>query len=114
MVNKGAPHMKKDQRYVGIFNDLHGGMTDAGKIIRDAWALGLLPESETCEGWLAPGIEDLWAKVSTEWEQYGFSVAKLPDDLRERYLRIQDEAMQRARAAGWNPAVDLYDDKDDL
>jgi hypothetical protein len=105
--------MKKDQRYVGIYNDLYGGMTDAGKIIRDAWALCLLPESETCEGWLAAGIEDLWAKVSTEWEQYGFSVARLPDEMRERFMRTQDEAMQRAIAAGWSSATDMYDDEDD-
>jgi hypothetical protein len=105
--------MKKDQRYVGIYNDLYGGMTDAGKIIRDAWALGLLPESETCEGWLAAGIEDLWAKVSDEWEQYGFSVNRLPEEMRERFMRIQDEAMQRAIAADWTSATDFYDDEDD-
>jgi hypothetical protein len=105
--------MKKDQRYVGIYKDLYGGMTDSGKIIRDAWGLGLLPETETCEGWLAAGIEDLWAKVSNEWQKYGFSVGKLPDDMRERYLRIQDEAIARAKAAGWSSAMDLYDDEDD-
>lgn len=106
--------MKKDQRYVGIHNDLYGGMTDAGKIIRDAWGLGLLPETETCAGWNAAAIEGLWAKVNDAWQAYDFSVAKLPAEMRERYLRIQEQAMQRAIAAGWNSATDLYDDEDDV
>lgn len=96
-------------RYVGIDKDLQGGMTDTGKIIRDAWAFGLIEESETCEGWMPQGIEDLWRKVNAEWEKYGFRVAGLPEPIRERYLRVQDEAIRRARAAGWNP--ELGDDE---
>ena len=95
----------KDERYVGIDNDLHGGMTDTGKIIREAWAFGLIPEDETCEGWLAQGIEDLWRKVDAEWEKYQFSVRSLPEDLQQRYLRIQDAALKRARAEGWDPEL---------
>ena len=112
-MSKDPRSAKKDQRYVGIHNDLFGGMTDAGKIIRDAWALGLLAETETCEGWMAGGIENLWAKVNDEWEKYNFSVTGMPDAMREKYLRIQDEAIQRARAAGWSPAADMYDDEDE-
>ncbi len=96
---------KPDQRYVGIHKDQLGGMTDTGKIIRDAWVFGLIPESETCEGWLAAGIEELWRKVDAEWEKYGFRVGALPEDLRQRYLRIQEAAVQRARAAGWDPEL---------
>ena len=99
---------KGQKRYVGIDKDLNGGMTDTGKIIRDAWVFGLIEESETCEGWLPQGIEDLWRKVQLEWEKYGYQVSKLPDQLRERFMRIQDEAVQRARAAGWDP--ELFDD----
>jgi len=94
---------RNKQSYLGIDKDIDGGMTDTGKIIRDAWAFGLIEESETCEGWLAQGIEDLWRRVDAEWERYGFRVANLPDELRARYLRIQSEAMARARAAGWDP-----------
>ena len=43
--------MKKSDKYVGINNDIQGGMTSIGKIIRDAWVFGLIPEDETCEGW---------------------------------------------------------------
>lgn len=98
------------KKYVGIDKDVNGGMTDTGKIIRDAWVFGLIPESETCEGWLAQGIEDLWIKVNKQWEQYGFSVANLPPDLQERFVRIHDDAVAKARAAGWDPEKELAGD----
>ncbi len=52
--------MLKPKSYVGLDNDINGGMTDTGKIIRDAWAFGLIPEDETCKGWLPHQIETLW------------------------------------------------------
>ncbi len=84
-------------------------MTDTAKIFRDAWVFGIIEESETCEDWLPQGIEDLWKKVNLEWEKYGFLVGNLPDELRERFMRIQNEAMEKARAADWNPDLG-YDD----
>ena len=96
-------YRRNDKKYVGIYNDEYGGMTDTGKIIRHAWVFGLIPETETCENWLPQGIEDLWGKVNKEWEQYGFLVNKLPDALRERFMRIQSDAIQRAKQAGWDP-----------
>lgn len=94
-----------NKKYVGIFNDQYGGMTDTGKIVRDAWVFGLIPETQTCEGWLVVGIEDLWRKVNAEWEKYSFLVSNLPDDIRERFYRIQSAAVERAKAAGWNPEL---------
>ncbi|HYE35309.1 hypothetical protein [Methylocaldum sp.] len=99
--------MKKTEPYVGIHNDLYGGMTDIGRIIRDAWAFGLIAESETCAGWQAAGIESLWEKVHETWDHYGFSVRNFPEELRQRYLRIQEEAVTRAKALGWNADLDL-------
>lgn len=99
-----------EKRYVGVHNDINGGMTDTAKIIRDAWVFGLIPESETCEGWLAAGIEDLWRRVDAEWEKYGFLVGRLPEELRERFLRIHGEALERARAAGWDGENELLGD----
>lgn len=96
-------YTRADKKYVGIYNDQYGGMTDTGKIIRDAWVFGLIPETETCEGWLPQGMENLWIKVNKEWEQYGFLVSNLPDGLRERFMRIQNESVERARQAGWDP-----------
>ncbi len=96
--------MKKlsEARYIGIDKDVHGGMTDTGKIVRTAWAFDLIPEEETCEGWLASRLEELWIKTNDEWEKYGFLVSGLPDDIREKYLRIQADAVKKANAAGWS------------
>ncbi|MGB5440468.1 MAG: hypothetical protein WBN57_00405 [Gammaproteobacteria bacterium] len=96
------------KHYAGIQHDGNGGMTQTGKIIRDAWVFGLIEEGETCEGWLLQGVDDLWVRVNQEWEKYGFLVANLPEDLRERFMRIQTEALEKARVSGWDP--ELRDD----
>ncbi len=100
----------ESKKYVGIDNDIHGGMTDTAKIIRDAWAFGIIPESQTCEGWPVQGLEDLWRKVNAEWEKYGFSVNQLPDDVRQRFMRVHSEALKKAKAEGWDPEKDLLGD----
>lgn len=102
--------MNTPKRYVGIQNEINGGMTDTAKIIRDAWVFGLIPETETCEGWLPTGIQALWDKVNAEWEKYGFLVSALPDDTRERFLRIQKAAIDRARQEGWDGEQELSGD----
>ncbi len=94
--------MSRPNKYVGINNDINGGMTTIGKLIRDAWVFGLLPESETCEGWNLARLDALLQQVNDEWDKYGCLVSGLPDDLRERHDRIHGEAMDRARAAGWS------------
>jgi len=99
--------MNEPKRYVGIDNEINGGMTDTAKIIRDAWVFGIIPESETCEGWLAGGVEDLWRKVDAEWEKYGFLVSNLPDSIREKFTRIQGEAVTKAKTAGWDADREL-------
>ena len=53
-----------ERRYVGIDKDPQGAMNPTGNIIRDAWVFGLIPESETCEGWNQSGIQDLYEKVT--------------------------------------------------
>ncbi|ALP52247.1 hypothetical protein Tel_03290 [Candidatus Tenderia electrophaga] len=102
---------KGQKKYVGIHNDRYGGMTDTGKIIRDAWIFGIIPETQTCEGWLSEGIQDLWHKTSNEWGKYGFQVSKLPPELRERFERIQTEAVERAKQQGWDPQRDVEEDQ---
>ena len=102
--------MANPRQYVGITNDVNGVMTDTGKIIRDAWVFGIIPESETCEGWLAEGIEDLWRKVNAEWEKSGFLVGNLPGETRVRFLAIHTAALDRARAAGWDGQDELAGD----
>ena len=95
--------------YVGIDKDTDGGMTVAGRIIRDAWAFGIIPETETCAGWNTQGLQDLWNKTHDEWEKYGRQVNQLPEGIRERYLRIQREAFDRAKEAGWDASLDDND-----
>ncbi len=102
---------KETKKYVGIYNDHFGGMTDTGKIIRDAWIFGLLPEDQDCEGWLPQGIQDLWAKTSAEWEKYGFLVSNLPPELQEKFTRIQNDAVERAKKMGWDPEMDVKEDE---
>jgi hypothetical protein len=94
--------MEKPKRYVGVDKDINGGMTNIGKIIRDAWVFGIIPETETCAEWNLAGIDALLQKVNAEWDKYGCLVRHLPPDLRERHQRIHDEAIARAKAAGWN------------
>ena len=96
-------HDKK--QYVGIHKDAYGGMTDTGKIIRHAWVFGLIPETETCEGWLPARIEALWVQVNAELEKYGFLVSNMPPELKERFMRIQTESVERAKKAGWTADV---------
>lgn len=102
---------KAKQKYVGIHNDQWGGMTDTGKIIRDAWIFGIIPETQTCEGWLTEGIQSLWQQTTAEWGKYGFMVSNLPPELRQRFDRIQSEAMKRARQQGWDPQRDVDEDQ---
>lgn len=102
--------MQNQKRYVGINNEINGGMTDTAKIIRDAWTFGLIPEEETCEGWMVEGLEELWRKVNEEWSNYGFQVARLPDEIQQRFMRIQEQAMKQARASGWDGDAELQGD----
>ena len=104
-------HRTKEQyKYVGIYNDQNGGMTDTGKVIRDAWIFDLIPETETCEGWLRQGIQSLWEKTSEEWEKYGYLVSNLPEEQRQKFDRIQAAAVERARSSGWDPESDFSND----
>ncbi len=96
----------KTNQYVGITKDKNNGLTTVGKIIRDAWVFGLLPETETCEGWSYGQIEQLYDRVSKAWEPYGQLVSNLTPELRERHARIYDAAVKGAREQGWNPELD--------
>jgi hypothetical protein len=102
--------MSRPDRYVGIDNDLNGGMTTIGKIIRDAWVFGLLDESETCKGWNLAGIDSLLDKVTAEWDKYGCLVSRLPPELFERHQRIHGEALAKARASGWSGESETDDE----
>ena len=103
--------MGRPNTYVGVNNDVNGGMTNIGKIVRDAWVFELLPETETCEGWNQGQVDVLLDKVNAEWDKYGCMVSLLPEALRERHKRIHDAAVASAKAAGWSGELETIDDK---
>ena len=103
--------MNKPSTYIGIDKDLQGGMTTIGKIIRDAWVFGILPETQTCEGWNLAGIDSVLQKVNAEWDKYGCLVSRLPPELAERHQRIHGAAIEKARELGWCGEHELEDDK---
>jgi len=93
--------MVRSKTYVGIDNEINGGMTSIGKIIRDAWVFDLIPETETCEGWDLARIDALLDKVNTEWDKYGCMVSHLPEALFQRHQNIHNAAIEKAKASGW-------------
>lgn len=103
--------MAKPSTYVGINNDVNGGMTTIGKLIRDAWVFEIIPETETCEGWNFAGVDALLDKVNKEWDKYGCLVSRLPKELFERHQKIHGVAVEKARAAGWSGELETEDEK---
>lgn len=102
--------MARPDKYVGINNEVNGGMTTIGKIIRDAWVFEIIPETETCEGWNLAGIDSLLDKVNKEWDKYGCLVSHLPPELAERHKRFYEAAIQSAKEAGWSGEVETDDE----
>jgi hypothetical protein len=93
--------------YEGIHNDRYGGMTHTGSIIKDAWIYGVLPETETCEGWTIARLDALYGEVEAARQQHGYTVRELPPEIRERHERIHREAIARARDLGWDADRDI-------
>jgi hypothetical protein len=96
----------KKTTYVGIHNDEYGGMTFLGGIIKDGWIFGLIPETETGEGWAPGQLEVLSEKVRERWSEFEYSVSRLPPEIRARHERIHAQAITRARELGWDPLED--------
>ena len=103
--------MSKPDRYVGVDKDINGGMTSIGKIIRDAWVFGLIPETETCEGWNLSGIDALLQKVNAEWDKYGCMVSQLPESLAKRHRDIHAQAIEKAKMSGWSGEHETGDEE---
>ena len=91
-----------EQLYAGINQDENEGLTHLGRIVRDAWVFGILPETETCEDWSGSQMQALYEKVHAAWEPYAHLPSRLPDDLRERHMRLYSEAITKAKAKGWD------------
>jgi hypothetical protein len=84
----------RTKTYSGIDHEEHHGMTMTGRIIRDAWVFGLLPEGDGFAGKHAGDLQRLFEAVHAAWEPYGQLAAK--------HARIHDEALQRAKGMGWD------------
>lgn len=97
-----------EKKYIGIEQDKNNGLTNLGRIVRDAWVFGILPETETCAGWDHTQMQTLYEKVYAAWAPYGHLPSRLPDELQKKHTRIYDEAIAAAKANGWNP--ELNDD----
>ncbi|OIR11479.1 hypothetical protein GALL_69720 [mine drainage metagenome] len=93
------------QTYVGVNEDKNGGLTHLGRMVRDAWVFGLLPETETCAGWDAARMQGLYEKVYAAWEPYAHLPSRLPEALRERHARFYAQAVTTARKEGWDPEL---------
>lgn len=103
---------RSPKAYAGLNHDINGGMTMVGKVIRDAWVFGILPDTETCENWEISRIDAVHQQVNDEWDKYGCMVSALPDELRERHKYIYDKAIAEAKERGWNPE-DITSDEED-
>ena len=90
------------QLYVGIDNDDKGGLTHLGRMVRDAWIFGILPETETCAGWSSAQMQNLYEKVYKAWEPYAHLPSRLPENLREKHTQLYAHAITMAREDGWD------------
>ncbi|HGG59796.1 MAG TPA: hypothetical protein ENK26_07765 [Gammaproteobacteria bacterium] len=106
------PRMTKPDTYIGLDKDLNGGMTTIGKLVRDARVFGLIPETETCEGWNLARIDALLDRVNAEWDKYGCLVSRLPRELFERHQAIHGAALKKARASGWSGELETAHEDD--
>lgn len=102
--------MARPDTYIGLNNEVNGGMTTIGKIIRDAWVFGVIEETETCEGWNLSGIDALLHKVNDEWDKYGCMVSSLPPELFAKHQLIHGKAIKEARASGWCGELETDDE----
>jgi hypothetical protein len=96
--------------YPGIDQDPQHGMNATGAIIRDAWVFGLIPETETCAGWTVQGIDRLYDQVTEAWMPYGHLPSRLPPELQTRHHRIYQQAIDHAKANGWDPEATIADE----
>jgi hypothetical protein len=95
--------MSTPKTYMGIDKDPKGAMNPTGNVIRDAWVFGLIPETQTCEGWSVGQVDVLYDQVSKAWEPYANLPSRLPPELAEKHQRIYQAAVDQARDKGWDP-----------
>lgn len=90
--------------YPGLQAD-HHGLTQLGRIVLDARVFGLLPDDEQCAGWSLGRMQELSQRVEQQWDQYGNLPSRLPPELLQRHRQVYEQAVEQARARGWNPEL---------
>ncbi len=103
--------MAKPTTYIGLDKEMNGGMTNIGKIIRDAKVFSIIDDEETCEGWNIGRIDALLQQVNDEWDKYSCMVSHLPEDLFKRHQEIHNAGLKNARASGWRGEDETDDEK---
>ncbi len=91
-----------DKLYVGIDKDENAGLTHLGRVVRDAWLFGILPETETCSGWSSSQMQNLYEQVYAAWEPYAHLPSRLPEELQQRHTKMYAKAITTAKKNGWN------------
>lgn len=94
-----------DLKYAGIDQDKNNGLTHLGRIVRDAWVFGILPETETCAGWDHAQMQNLYEKVYAAWEPYAHLPSRLPEELQKKHAQIYNQAITMAKEKGWDPEL---------
>lgn len=94
-----------DLKYVGIDQDKNNGLTHLGRIVRDAWVFGILPETETCTGWDHAQMQNLYEKVYAAWEPYAHLPSRLPEELQKKHTQFYNQAITTAKEKGWDPEL---------
>ncbi len=97
------------QTYIGINQDTNSGLTHLGRMVRDAWIFGILPETETCAGCDFARMQNLYEQVFSAWKPYAHLPSRLPESLRERHANFYAQAITTARDKGWD--AELGDDE---
>ncbi len=92
-------------KYIGIEQDKHNGLTHLGRIVRDAWVFGILPETETCAGWDHAQMQNLYEKVHAAWEPFAHLPSRLPEELQIKHAKIYSQAISTAKEKGWDPEL---------
>lgn len=97
-----------EQHYCGIDHDKDGGLTHLGRIVIDAWLFGILPETETCQGWSSSQMQNLYEKVHAAWEDSAHLPSRLPPELQQRHSFLYEQRILMAKRSGWS--AELGDD----
>lgn len=90
------------QPYPGLTHEDNHGITLIGRLIRDAWVFGIVPEGTDFAGKSPGEMQNLFEKVHLAWEPYGQLPSRLPPELAQRHGRIHGEAIAKAKAEGWS------------